>query len=361
MDQVAGASIAFVGTSLTALGFVLQKKSHVVAGTSLPDAEESAAWPHTAGLSTLPRTAIDLTQTPRPFWRNRYFALGLLCQVIGLASAILVLAFLPQSEAYAFGALTLLWIVVWSRVLLHERAGWKTGVGLAVVTLGVVCIAVANATSKRTDGDDDSDRPERDYAWLHEKLTRPTARVGFAVVALLIAGLVYTTYARTRARTRRQSSEWWQLQLADAQPNNTDLLLRAVLAGLLGGVTAVALSAVVGMGKAGWVNKRPHQVNTVFFGGALVTLVLSVSFQVHFVNLAMRDFPATKTVPVYQTVLMFAGVGFGWLFYNEIAGRSGRNIVLAVAGLLFALAGMVTVARSRLQASRCPRRVGEIQ
>jgi len=138
-------------------------------------------------------------------------------------------------------------------------------------------------------------------------------------------------------------------RVSEAAPRfRATLFVRTAVAGLFSGfvgsfskAVVSVFSAAVGSGADGNLNRWEPWILLVCLPAALV-------FQVFYLNSALRRFAANEAVPLYQSMVVVAGLMFGWVIFNEAAGKSGGAIVGVVCGFLLIVAGILSLlARKR--------------
>lgn len=82
--------------------------------------------------------------------QNPWLWVVVILAFLAMASWMAVLTRLPLSQAYPFTSLTYVLVLVLSMLLLHERPGWATIAGTAVILVGVALVSLDPCGTSRS-------------------------------------------------------------------------------------------------------------------------------------------------------------------------------------------------------------------
>jgi hypothetical protein len=164
----------------------------------------------------------------------------------------------------------------------------------------------------------------------------PRAAIGFSLfIVLLLAGIGFVMWVERDFAAGRMS---------EAAPRfRATLFVRAAVAGLFSGFVGSFSKAVVSVFSASVADGAAGNLNRWEPWILLVCLPAALVCQVLYLNSALRRFAASEAVPLYQSMVVVAGLMFGWVIFNEAAGKSGGAIVGVVCGFLLIVAGILSL------------------
>jgi drug/metabolite transporter (DMT)-like permease len=291
---LAGVGIALLTTFMSALGMTLQKRSH----QRLEAARERAR--------RLRRPNKALSNARQPLWVT-----GIVLMAASSLLSLAVFALVGQSVASAFASITIIWAAILASCVLHERLTLLDVVVSALCVIGTVLVVYFGSRGSSGSG----------FLSLDDILAliqRPAAVVGwscFGSATLLLGGFtLYVDHARVVGALSRHSSLF-----------RATLLTRTITAGLFSGVVGFLSKAVVSVFAS---STQDVAANLGRWEVYLFLLLLPAALvcQVGFLTSALRWFPATEAVPLYQSQVVVMGTLFGWTLYAEGAGKSAGQV-----------------------------------
>jgi len=267
-SYVGGVLIALVTTALSAAGLTLQKLAHL-------------------------RRAAAVAAAPRAHWcTDPLFAAGIACMVVSALVSLAVFALVGQAVASAFSALTIVYALAFSVLVLGERFTLSDGLLAALLVLGaVLCVVFGHA------GAADDAGPALSPAEVSAIFSRTIVTVAAPLVVLVMAACGVTlVILRTMRHTRRSSAAELRVNAGVA------LLLAGLFSGVTGtcsrGFISLAASATLGVARSAAVVSTPH---VYLF---LVVLLASLVGQIMSLNAALKLRPAREIIPVYQSMIV---------------------------------------------------------
>jgi len=293
---VGGVIIALCTTCLSALGLALQKLAH----------------------SRRLRVAAALRRTP--VTRSPLFLAGIACMVVSALVSLAVIALVGQAVASSFAAVTIVWSLIFSSALLHERVTVLDVLCALVLAAGAVLVVVFG----RQGGSHD---PK-----LSPKLVRRLfTREAVLVFAPLAAFAIFVCAAGARLLSSGAGATLARLR--------GSALLALAAAGLCSGATGSASRGLVGLVAFALQHGRGAEVAA---SAAVWLFALSLPVcllgQVSALNLALRLRPSNEVVPAYQASIVLLGAVFGVVLFEEGSGLNVGGFAGGVGVILFGLA-----------------------
>jgi len=323
---VIGTLICMFGSTLTALGLVLQKLSHVLK----EDKEKHAA-------------AVEKKEGQEPSQSNSYvfdpcwllgFSVFLLAQVINMTA----MAMTPQSVLSCLGSWTLVCNTVFAYLLLGEPIQRRT---IAIGGGLLLSMALVVYSAPRPSGDEDAFRTfpvltGRFASWTFLCLTSCFVALGCAAIH----------FARRQEEPKNElptvtEEKSCHFHMPDPKASNAAVDL------LLGGSSASHLWAIAAAMAAGYTALSFKCISLLVSGVALGatqmqwTFVLIVAGAItcaasdcHLLNVALTQGDAISVVPLYLSLSMLTQLILGGTFFQEFSHfSSGSHMVIFVGSV----------------------------
>ena len=305
---IAGVLVALATTFLSALGLSLQKLAHS-------------------------RRGVASRSRRKCFCADPLWGCGIAAMLVSALVSLAVFALVGQSVASCFAAVTIVWSLVLSYLLLGERV---TVVDCGVAALLGIGAVLAVVFGSRGGGASAVYMSTTDVRALFGRTVVLIVAPVIALIMVLCAGGLVALRARRRALSGSAAHPVGELRGAAS--------LALLLAGLFSGLTGTASRGLVALvSYALKVEARPvtHSAEVYLF---LVGLLLSLVGQILALNAGLKLRPSTETVPQYQAAIIVLGVCFGFLFYNESAGHSAASLVGFGSGIVVIILGLCLLA-----------------
>eukprot|EP01138_Halocafeteria_seosinensis_P015967 gb/GECG01016295.1/.p1 GENE.gb/GECG01016295.1/~~gb/GECG01016295.1/.p1 ORF type:complete len:355 (+),score=29.34 gb/GECG01016295.1/:1-1065(+) len=297
-----GVTTGIGATFLSAAGLTLQKSSH-----KQRDATDRA--------------------NQKAYWKYPRFLLGVFLMLVGALMSVLVFALIGQSEASSLGALTMVWNAFLSWRFLGEEFTRIDAITNTLMVSGTIIAVSFRGASKEEKQDIDVDA-------IIEVMDRDAVWIGSLIIGAVMAVCLYFIYEKRDAEvTLLSPKEKWALCGA-----------KAFTSGLFSGTTGFCTKSTIEVVGTAFSQHRWEEFERWQFWIIALSLPVSLMCQIGFLNSALRQFDAMMVVPIYQSMIVLAGVGFGWLYFNEASGQPTISIVMFLIGCLITVTGILLLA-----------------
>lgn len=165
-------------------------------------------------------------------------------------------------------------------------------------------------------------------------MDRDAVWIGSLIIAVIMGACLYYIYQRRNVVVSALSpKEKWALCGA-----------KAFTSGLFSGTTGFCVKSTIEVVTTAIGQERYSEFARWQFWIIALCLPISLGCQIGFLNSALRQFDAMMVVPIYQSMIVLAGVGFGWLYFNEASGQPTISIVMFIVGCLITVVGILLLA-----------------
>lgn len=167
-----------------------------------------------------------------------------------------------------------------------------------------------------------------------EVMDRDAVWFGSLIIGAIMALCLYFIYQKRDAEVSLLSpKEKWALCGA-----------KAFTSGLFSGTTGFCTKSTIEIVNTAFAHQRWGEFERWQFWIIALSLPLSLMCQIGFLNSALRQFDAMMVVPIYQSMIVLAGVGFGWLYFNEASGQPPMSIAMFLIGCMITVTGILLLA-----------------
>mmetsp|Transcript_117245 Transcript_117245/g.284341 ORF Transcript_117245/g.284341 Transcript_117245/m.284341 type:complete len:428 (+) Transcript_117245:54-1337(+) len=310
-----GTFICIFGSTLTALGLVLQKHSH---------------------------TIIEQSGHEASYFLHRWWLLGFVIFFSAQIINMVAMAMTPQVVLSCLGSWTLVCNAVFAHLILDESLSSAQVVAVVGLVIAMVMV-IYNAPRP------DSDEPTRDGDAVHLAMRFLSPEV--EVLSACFLGLLCCTRSlalglqrakRLRAPAASPAAALPGTEEADADAPRQILvpLSWAMLAAVAAGYTALLFKCIAEI-VAGAVSRTGESSGPWYCWEAYAILgvgLLCAPTELHCLNLALQSGEAVFVIPVYLTLAMMAQLTTGAVFFREF-----KNFHSEAHELGFGLGVLLTV------------------
>eukprot|EP00933_Yihiella_yeosuensis_P082463 TRINITY_DN96359_c0_g1_i1.p1 TRINITY_DN96359_c0_g1~~TRINITY_DN96359_c0_g1_i1.p1 ORF type:complete len:458 (+),score=86.46 TRINITY_DN96359_c0_g1_i1:1-1374(+) len=301
-----GTFLCIFGSTLTALGLVLQKRSHEVENTNGDDAEHQK----------------------RPYYMQKWWVIGfsvfLSAQIINMVA----MAMTPQVILSCLGAWTLVCNVAFAQLVLGEAIGRQQAI--AVVGLVLSTVLVISTAPHPAPG---SDTGPPSFEDILGRFLAPQ----FDLLCLFMGCLgafTFSVVAKNAAAERKAAEERLLQKAAGGKRPSIKGQKRArlsplaaswaTLAALAAGFTAMLFKCVSEI-VAGTLNRTSSTEERPAYECWQAYLILAAALccapsELHCLNMALQHGDAVAVVPMYLSLAMLAQLATGGVFFQEFSG-----------------------------------------
>jgi hypothetical protein len=303
-----GVCASLIGSVVLNLGINLQRFAHLKL-EKLPVAER-------------------VHYTRDPIWIG-----GFIIFIVGNLGDAVGLSFTPQSVITPIGSVSLVSNLLFARVLLKERIGVPTLVGVFLVVGGVVTIVTTSNTACTVETIDT----------LLERWRR-TDFIIFTVIHFTALALLNTYVYRVERRMRAES-EGTTRCLADWQGRRLRVAY-AILASMYATWTVLLIKSIGELVKetARGINQLVRWETYMI----IIAAVISALSQLRYLNAGLRHFEALFIVPVFYAFWVFGSITVGGIYFDEFDGFERWQYGVFAAGVAINVAGVAVLASRSL-------------
>jgi hypothetical protein len=328
-NYAAGVLIALLTTCLSALGLALQKRVHARLSVRREEAlrregdTKSGKGAARAGDGAAAAARAEADRSLRSH-RQPLWVIGIALMAISSLMSLAVFALLGQAVSSAMASVTILWNILFARILLHEPFTRVDAATTVLLIVGAVLVVVFGRKGKQVASFLSPDDIQRLMGRTAVAIFTPI--VGVLMVFCILAHY-YVVQRRKRVAARR-----WQIRI--------DEMLTILLAGLF--------SACTGYLSRGFVTLLSYAAQTdagavfTWYGSYLLGIFLPISlvFQVGYLNAALKLGDATEVTPQYQSWVVLLGVVFGYIYWEEGQGKGTGATIGFWVGVILILVGI---------------------
>ena len=329
-NYVVGILVALCTTFLSAFGLALQKRVHgklslqreELLRKNKPTVTQSTTTPAT----NVPSSTKDKTKNPK-YLRSYYqplWIIGLLCLISSSLLSLIVFSLLGQAVASAMASITIIWNLILARLLLKEIFTFIDGIVTIFLLIGAVTAVVCgrqgstieSALSPRT----------IQNLWTRDAVIIFTPLIGVAMLICIFYNYFLKERRKLRMATRRQ------IQIGE--------ILLLFLSGCFSGFTGLLSRGFVSL--LSYAIQDNAKAVFTWWGSYMFAffLIPSLICQVACVNAGLKMADATEVVPQYQSWIVTLGVIFGYIYYNEGAGKSTGALIGFWVGIILIIIGI---------------------
>lgn len=326
-----GACICLFGSTLTALGLVVQKFSHTV---NFGDMEKPGG--HVAGeLGEDGKGDAAQASQSSAYYLQKWWIVGFLLYACAQVINMVSMAMTPQVILSCLGSWTLVCNTVFAHLLLGEQVCRKQM--LAVVAL-VVSTAFVIYTAPRPSPEEEAEKPTLD------DLTARFSSPDFG--GLTAAAIVVAVSARLVASRRIGEVPMTSVETAEEERRLQAVVPIAwsVVAAIAAGYTALLFKCIAEL-IAGYntaLDELLWRWQTYVLLAVAVTVAPS---ELHCLNMALQTGDAVFVVPMYLAMGMLSQLTTGGVFFREFQDfHSMHDACLFFASVTFALGSVVFMA-----------------
>ncbi|XP_068179722.1 NIPA-like protein 2 [Antennarius striatus] len=127
--------------------------------------------------------------------------------------------------------------------------------------------------------------------------------------------------------------------------NMKHIVVVMLLVALLASVTVISVKAVSGMITES-IKGQLQLIYPIFYVMVII-MIASCSFQIKFLNQAMKMFNATEVVPINFVFFTASAIIAGIVFYQEFEGLALLNIFMFLFGCILSFLGVFLITRNR--------------
>lgn len=313
-----GVTLAFVGATLTSVGLLLQKRSHLVYTPEAAPRRGSTFPGSASGPSEAVANARGNKEGSKwPYWMRGHWIVGLLFWLMGNVVCWLGMGMAPQSILSVMDC--------WNIVVALAIAPWCFGEPVSKQTFAASFLLVTGTLWIIATGPKDY-TPETAEKLLIS-ISDPGAHIALActmMFQLCMAGVAYSHWEKTPALSA------FQFVLVSATFAWYATILSKSSASLI--LTSVA-------------DAETKQLQTSLFWIFIATFLCSAASQMHFLNLGMKYGDAVIVIPSYMALSMLGQMVFGGLiFFHEFRNFTTMDQIRFWPGVAFVLIGVAALA-----------------
>jgi len=300
---VIGVLVTLVGATLTVVGFMLQKQSHVSSSETSDKFDRSGA-------------------PLRPYWLESRWLLGGLTWVIGNLVCWVALGLAPQTILAAINCWNIVITLAIAPWLLGEPVSKGTALSALLLAVGTGWVVTFGPKVYQ----------QHTVVLIVEEVKKPQSMFAFAATFTFLMSMAVVAYHRSRSRLPPILS-CFQFTAVSAT--------FCWYASFLSKSTAKVLVASVQL----------HQslyLNPVFWILAALFPICAAS-QIHFLNMGLKYGDAIVVIPMYEALSMTGQIVVGGLVFDEFSTLGPRQHAWFWPGVAIVLLGIASIAREAWQ------------
>lgn len=271
----------------------------------------------------------EAAATEHPYYLDFVWWIGMVLIIFGVVLDLAALAFAAQSMIAPLSGLSLVFNLVTATCFLKEQVRPLDLVGTALLILGCTfAVVFANHTAE-----DDS---------FGEILRKADCFMfWFFFVDLIAFGVCVYLLIQKLESERSRGTQWytrWHQWLA------VSYAWLAASAGAVSVTTAKAIAELL-KGEINDEHAGTFKKHYLTAPTAILLLLGSLLFQVHYLNLALERFDAVLIVPVYQGFWILLTACAGLVTYRELNGLSVSQAIAFLIGVAVTFLGVYFLSR----------------
>lgn len=294
---VAGVAITLLGTTLSAVGLLVQKQSHrTVAST--------------------PRSAARLKETEPPYWLEKQWMLGSGIWLLGNIACFVASSLAPQCLLSCLNVWNIVVALVVGYYVFREPVTTRAATSGAVLVVGLVWAIATGPKHFRLET----------VSSLMQSCVNPITLCWVAVTATFLVTLA--GLSQYRQRTLGETLTCVQFTAVSATFSCYDSVFSRSLASLL--TTSLR-------------NWEPEFLSW-FFGFLLIGFSLTSLMQIHFLNMGMQNGDAVIVLPLYMAMSTSGQIVGGGIFFNEFRELGVGDALFFLPGIACVILGALALA-----------------
>lgn len=338
-----GACICLFGSTLTAVGIVLQKFSFVLAEAADVDYY----------VRSVPESEEQTSHSSRPYFTQKWWLIGFtlytLAQIINMVS----MAMTPQVVLSCLGSWTLVCNTVCAHLILGERVVKEQILAVCALVISTACVLF---NAPRPSQAEEADKPS-----LEEMMMRFHSQefviLTVLVVSLMAIARVLTIVLQSGFKGHSQTATSAELErpsdFFSLDEQSSSIVIPAswaLIAAAYAGYTALLFKCIAELIAGGPLVALFSQWQTYI---VLSVALLCAPSELHCLNMALQSGSAVLVVPLYLSLGMLSQLCTGAVFFQEYRDfRSDNDVLLFAASVGMSLLSVVAMARAQVIAVR---------
>mmetsp|Transcript_3297 Transcript_3297/g.7798 ORF Transcript_3297/g.7798 Transcript_3297/m.7798 type:complete len:532 (-) Transcript_3297:124-1719(-) len=349
---IEGALICLFGSTLTALGLVLQKYSHSKAAEKVEDDEVSPVYQ--ASSKAVVATVLEEvehdeyedtepeTKAEGPYWKQPWWLLGFSLYIAAQLINMVSMAMTPQVVLSCLGS----WTLVCNTMFAHWMLGEQINKYQAIAVVGlIVSTALVLASAPRPSPQEEARKPTVD-----DLITRflSTDFGSLTIFAIFLALSARATIMQKNSK-KGKHHPFSEASTIAASPQNESVvaLAWALCAALCAGYTALLFKCIAVLIAGATLAPVVLLMQWEFYGLLFTALMVAPS-ELHCLNMALQNGDAVSVVPMYLAMGMLAQLLTGGVFFGEFRDfRSDREMASFAGSVSLTLSSVVFMARAQ--------------